>query len=159
MQEKDPARPTRPFRRRTLIEATFTPHSSPSRRETQVETERPDPAGRFKQVIVVDASLALPPGKLAAQVAHAAVAALLGAAPEWQRAWFEQGMPKIVLAARNGAELERLEAQARSAALPCHLIADAGRTVLEPGTVTCLGIGPAPADRIDRLTGTLPLLR
>lgn len=108
---------------------------------------------------MVDGSLGLPPGKLAAQVAHAAVAALLGAAPDAQRAWFEQGMPKIVLEARGGAELRRLETQAEAAGLPAHLIADAGRTVLEPGTVTCLGIGPAPADQIDRLTGTLPLLR
>ena len=147
------------FHRRTLIEATFTPYSPTAPEEPPQEARGSQAHTRFKQVIVVDGSLRLPPGKLAAQVAHAAVAALLGAAPEAQRAWFEQGMPKIVLQARGSVELQRLEAQAQEAGLPAHLIADAGRTVLEPGTVTCLGIGPAPAEQIDRITGTLPLVR
>lgn len=113
---------------------------------------------RWKQVIVVDASLGLPPGKLAAQVAHAAVAAFLSAGAEAQRSWLDQGMPKIVLAAGSAEELKALAQKAQEASLPAYLIADAGRTVLEPGTTTCLGIGPARAEEIDRITGTLRLL-
>ena len=51
----------------------------------------------MKQVIVVNEALALPPGKMAAQVAHAAVGALLNAPAEKQSAWFRVGMPKVVL--------------------------------------------------------------
>ena len=113
----------------------------------------------MKQVIVVDAALGLPPGKLAAQVAHAAVAALLHATPEAQRAWFGVGMPKVVLRAEGAEALQALAEAAGAAGLPAHLIRDAGRTVVEAGTLTCLGVGPAPAAAIDAVTGSLKLLR
>lgn len=111
-----------------------------------------------KQVIVVNAELALPKGKLAAQVAHAAVAAFLKAAPRAQSAWLAAGMPKVVVKASNEAALRDLRSKAQSAGLPVALIADAGRTVVPSGTVTCVGIGPASAAQLDLLTGALKLL-
>ena len=39
------------------------------------------------------------------------------------------------------------------------LIRDAGRTVVEAGTPTCVGIGPADILKIDAITGTLKLVR
>lgn len=112
----------------------------------------------MKQVLIVNMQLLLPSGKLAAQVAHAAVGAFLSAAPEAQRAWLAAGMPKIVLRVSNEKDLLALHAQAQAAGLPCLLIEDAGKTVVPAGTITCLGIGPAPAAAIDTITGTLPLL-
>ena len=38
------------------------------------------------------------------------------------------------------------------------LITDAGHTVLEPGTVTCLGIGPDEEGKIDRISGKLKMM-
>jgi peptidyl-tRNA hydrolase len=111
-----------------------------------------------KQVIVVNESLVLPTGKLAAQVAHAAVAAFLKADRAAQEAWLNQGMPKIVLAARSETELLALEQQAAQAGVPAALIRDAGRTVVAAGTLTCIGLGPATATEIDKITGALPLL-
>jgi len=67
-------------------------------------------------------------------------------------------MPKIVLRCGSASELRSLADQAEAAGLPTLLVRDAGRTVVEPGTATCLGIGPAPAADIDRITGALPLL-
>lgn len=113
----------------------------------------------FKQVIVVDAALGLPPGKLAAQVAHAAVAALIRAPGPAQRAWLEAGMPKIVLACDSTEALLRIAAEADRIGLPSSLIRDAGRTVVDAGTATCVGIGPARAAEIDGITGALNLLR
>jgi len=113
----------------------------------------------LKQVIVVNENLNLPRGKLAAQVAHAAVASLLLADSKAQRAWLEVGMPKIVLACDSLAALQALEAKAQDAGLPCALIQDAGRTVLAPGTQTCLGIGPASAEALSAITGELKLVR
>ncbi len=112
----------------------------------------------MKQVIVVNESLVLPAGKLAAQVAHAAVAAFLTATGMAQEAWLEEGMPKIVVAARSETELLALEEQAGKAGVPAALIRDAGRTVIAAGTITCLGLGPATAAEIDKITGALPLL-
>ena len=111
----------------------------------------------MKQVIVVDASLGLPPGKLAAQVAHAAVGALLHAPRADLHAWLESGMPKIVLQCGSEAALLDIAAQAERAGLSTLLVRDAGRTVVEAGTPTCVGIGPAPDERIDAVTGGLKL--
>jgi PTH2 family peptidyl-tRNA hydrolase len=116
------------------------------------------PARELKQVIVVNAELGLPKGKLASQVAHAAVAAFLEAAPEARSAWLSAGMPKVVLKASTEVELQELHAKALSAGLPVALIEDAGRTVVCEGTVTCIGIGPATAEQLEPLTGGLKLL-
>lgn len=113
----------------------------------------------MKQVIVVNEALKLPRGKLAAQVAHASVAALLEASAESRRSWLRLGMPKVVLRCESEDELLRLEAAAAQANLPNALIRDAGHTVVEAGTVTCLGLGPAAAAVVDELTGALKLVR
>lgn len=112
----------------------------------------------MKQVIVVDESLGLPRGKLAAQVAHGSVAAFLEASPEARAAWLDDGMTKVVLKGEDRQELERLKELAEGAGLPCALIHDAGRTLLPEGTVTCLALGPAEERELDRLTGSLPLV-
>ena len=116
------------------------------------------PAARMKQVIVVNESLRLPRGKLAAQVAHASVAALLGASQDALRGWLETGMPKVVLRGDDAAQLMEFERQATNAGLPTALIRDAGHTVVAAGTLTCLGIGPAPDAAIDAVTGALRLV-
>jgi len=112
-----------------------------------------------KQVIVVNEALNLPRGKLAAQVAHASVDAYCSADPRAQKSWRADGMPKIVLKAETAAELDQLEQRAAAAGLPTALIEDAGHTVVEAGTVTCLGIGPAKASAIDAITGHLKLVK
>jgi len=113
----------------------------------------------MKQVIVVNEALNLPPGKLAAQVAHAAVGGLLRAPRELQSGWLNVGMPKVVLRCESEAALLELAGQAEAAGLPVMLIRDAGRTVVEAGTPTCVGIGPAEISKIDAITGALKLVR
>ncbi len=112
----------------------------------------------MKQVIVVNRSLSLPKGKLAAQAAHAAVGAFVAASAQAQVAWLRVGMPKIVVYAADADALVQLEARAREQQIPACLVHDAGRTVIPAGTITCLGLGPAPADALDPLTGALPLV-
>jgi peptidyl-tRNA hydrolase, PTH2 family len=112
----------------------------------------------MKQVIVVNQSLKLPKGKLAAQVAHAAVAAFLETSDEARVNWLEEGMPKVVVQVQDETELRRLLHLALQTGIPASLIEDAGRTVVPEGTVTCLGLGPAADEVLDRLTGELKLL-
>ena len=113
----------------------------------------------MKQIIVVNESLKLPRGKLAAQVAHAAVAAFLEASAQAQRAWLAKGMPKVVLKSESAEELKQLEEAAKKRGIPACLITDAGKTVVPAGTITCLGLGPALEDELDELTGELKLVR
>jgi len=112
-----------------------------------------------KQVIVVNEELNLPRGKLAAQVAHASVASLVASEAEQQQNWFNVGMPKIVLAGENLSQLQVLYEKCQELKIPAYLVQDAGKTVVEAGTVTCLGIGPATPEEIDKITGSLKLLK
>ncbi|VAW73746.1 hypothetical protein MNBD_GAMMA12-270 [hydrothermal vent metagenome] len=112
----------------------------------------------MKQIIVVNLSLRLPNGKLAAQVAHASVASLLITEPEILSQWLEIGMPKIALKANDDSELLGLHERAEEAGIPSQLIRDAGKTVVTFGTITCLGLGPAKVKEIDAVTKELKLL-
>ena len=113
---------------------------------------------KYKQAIIVCSDIRLSRGKLAVQVAHAAVSALDRAEPRAVAAWKRIGQKKIVLRATLQTMLA-LKQKAEQSGLSCALIADAGLTELAPGTITCLGIGPADEHAIDKVTGSLPLMR
>ncbi len=115
----------------------------------------------YKQVIVFRSDLKLSKGKLAAQAGHAAVSAAEEAHKRhrsWWEAWMFEGQRKIAVKVKTEKELGELEEQAKDLGLPNALIVDRGLTEIPEGTVTCLGIGPAPVELMDRLTGRLPLL-
>ncbi len=113
----------------------------------------------MKQVIVVNESLSLPRGKLAAQVAHASVASLLKSDVGSQQEWLSAGMPKVVLATNSEEELLAIYNKASAINLPTHIIKDAGKTIVKAGTITCIGIGPAEENEINSITGSLKLVR
>ncbi len=112
----------------------------------------------YKMAIVTN-DIPMSPGKLAAQVAHAAVDCVLRLRkknPSLVEKWVDEGQKKVVLKA-DVEEMEALMKKANSTGLCTSLIRDAGRTELEPGTVTALAIGPAEESKIDKITGQLPL--
>jgi PTH2 family peptidyl-tRNA hydrolase len=116
---------------------------------------------RYKQVLVFRSDLKLSKGKVAAQAGHAAVAAAEEARKKhqtWWRAWITEGQCKIAVKVKSEKELLELERKAKELELPCALIVDRGLTEIPPGTITCLGIGPAPAEKVDKITGMFPLL-
>jgi PTH2 family peptidyl-tRNA hydrolase len=115
---------------------------------------------KYKQVIVLRVDLKMSKGKIAAQAGHAAVSAAEEARKrfsDWWKAWIEEGQCKIAVRAESEQELLELERKAKELELPSALIADRGLTELPPGTITCLGIGPAPFDQVDKVTGELNL--
>lgn len=97
------------------------------------------------------------PGKLAAQACHASLLAYDKAEHEIINAWKRSGVTKVVLGAFSEAEILELYKAGIAAYLPCALIADEGRTEVTPGTITGIGIGPAPVSEIDKITGHLKL--
>jgi PTH2 family peptidyl-tRNA hydrolase len=112
-----------------------------------------------KLALVVRADLGMGRGKIAAQVAHAAVAAVLATSGSRDfAAWLEEGQPKVVLKVASAEQLLAVARRALADGLPVELIRDAGRTQVEPGTVTCCAIGPADSTRIDPVTSELSLL-
>ena len=112
----------------------------------------------LKQVIVIRRDLKLGKGKTAAQVAHASLEAYRKAGPEARKGWEGSGSKKVVLRVEGLEEITGLFMKAKREDLPCSLIRDAGRTEVEPGTVTALAIGPAEDKAIDRITGHLKML-
>ncbi len=112
----------------------------------------------YKQCIIVRDDLKLSKGKLAVQVAHAAVSTYEYASEEVRKAWKQGGQKKVVLRVPGLKELFELKELARRHGFPAVLITDAGLTEVPPGTTTVLGIGPAEAGELDKITGNLKLL-
>ena len=115
----------------------------------------------YKQVIVMRTDIKMSKGKIAAQAGHAAVSASEYARknrPQWWTPWINEGQCKIAVKVKSEQEICELERKARNAGLPVVLIVDRGLTEIPPNTTTCLGIGPAPANIVDTITGKLSLL-
>ncbi len=114
----------------------------------------------MKQAIIVRKDLKMSAGKISAQVAHAAIEAYDKALAKDSAAvgeWKMQGMPKIVLKAASEKELLEIFEAAKKR-VPAALIKDAGKTQIEPGSITCIALGPAQESEIDRHTKHLKLL-
>ena len=115
----------------------------------------------YKMVIVIRTDIKMSKGKVAAQAGHAAVSASEYARknrPEWWNPWITEGQCKIAVKAKSEDEILDIERKARNAGLPVALIVDRGLTEIPPNTTTCLGIGPAPVNKVDPITGKLSLL-
>jgi PTH2 family peptidyl-tRNA hydrolase len=115
----------------------------------------------YKMVIVTRADLALSAGKLAAQVSHAAVTCTLLTKknkPVWFAKWQREGAKKVVVKVETLEEFFPLKEKAKKLGISANIVTDAGHTEIPEGTQTVLGIGPAPSNLINQVTGALPLL-
>jgi PTH2 family peptidyl-tRNA hydrolase len=115
----------------------------------------------LKQVIVLRRDLEMGKGKMVAQGCHAAVEAVLETMKRDKKLverWLEQGQKKIVLRVDSEEELLDLYRRAQELGITAVLVVDKGLTQLPPNTVTALGLGPAPAEVLDKITGKLKLL-
>lgn len=100
-------------------------------------------------------------GKVAAQVGHAAVNCAFASRksnPSKFNEWYDSGQTKVVLKVDSLRDLFEYKAVAEAQGVTCSLISDAGRTQIDPGTVTCLGIGPDKESVLDKITGDLKML-
>ena len=120
----------------------------------------------FKMVFIVNTSLKMSSGKIASQTAHAAVCLYIQAKSERKKhflflneidTWVKLGQKKVVLKGLNNTQLVNLELQANDSNLISVTIRDAGRTQVEPGSLTCLGIF-GKEDEINKITSSLTLL-
>ena len=113
-----------------------------------------------KMVFVIRTDLGMGKGKVAAQCAHAAVFCYkmaLKQTPQMLRQWEVFGQTKVTLKIDNVEEMKKLESKAKSMGVVAGIVRDAGRTQIEAGTETVLGIGPAPTSQVDQITGHLKL--
>ena len=134
-----------------------------------------------KQMIVMRRDLKMRKGKIAAQAGHACVNAVMmalqrdgrladayvdetgihlrGDAPETPlSAWFDKGEAKICVYVDSEEALLDIDRKAKERGILSALICDAGMTEFhgEP-TFTCLAFEPHFPEKVDPLTGDLPL--
>src|SRR5690242_3256189 len=113
----------------------------------------------MKQAIVVRTDLTMSTGKLAVQACHASVAGALSASQHDLKCWKLDGQKKVVLGIPSLSELDELKTRCEELGVIHALIADAGRTELTSGTITALAVGPASDKLVDRVVGSVPLLK
>jgi PTH2 family peptidyl-tRNA hydrolase len=123
-----------------------------------------------KQTIVLRKDLNMRKGKMVAQGAHASMRAILELGrhdgdnfviplDDRLAPWLLGRFKKICVSVNSEAELLGVHEKAKSLGLITALIQDAGLT--EFGgvpTYTAVAVGPDREDRVDEVTGTLPLL-
>ena len=136
---------------------------------------------KTKQVILVRRDLKMKHGKMAAQVAHAAMSFLTREGRVgWQADmlndvfvnddksidrhngaisdWLANSFTKVVLGVDSEEELREILAKAEESGVMAHLVVDNGRTVFNNiPTPTCLGLGPDWNENLDELVGHLKL--
>jgi peptidyl-tRNA hydrolase, PTH2 family len=109
------------------------------------------------QYIIVNNSLGMNKGKIAAQASHASVSVLDKADDSVINDWKDNGMKKIVLKVATTEELLALFEKAKKR-FPCALITDAGKTQIAPGSKTCFACGPIEEEEGQKMFGELKLL-
>jgi PTH2 family peptidyl-tRNA hydrolase len=115
----------------------------------------------LKQAIILRTDIKMGKGKMVAQASHASLMAYLNCTKKEEAIaleWINSGERKIVLKVGSEVELLELHKLCGREKIPCALVVDAGRTQLDPGTSTALGIGPWHEEDINKITGKLKLL-
>ena len=114
-----------------------------------------------KMVMVVRTDLGMGKGKVAAQCAHAAVECYKKASrktPSLVKQWETFGQKKVAVKIDNEEEMLGLKRVAEAQGLVAVVIRDAGHTQVAQGSPTVLGVGPGPAEVVDKVTGHLKLM-
>ena len=127
--------------------------------EISSEEEDEDPGAEpHKMVMVVNESLKMGKGKIAAQCCHGCLGSYKRASEKAITIWRSQGQAKIAVKAQDEADLHKVAEAARANRIPFYLVADAGRTQIAAGSITVCAVGPAPIAQIDKITGQFKLL-
>ncbi|MCH1443771.1 MAG: peptidyl-tRNA hydrolase Pth2 [Candidatus Poseidoniaceae archaeon] len=116
---------------------------------------------KLKMVFVVNHELKMGKGKIAAQVAHAAVKATLACGeqdPSLLDAWFKTGQKKICVKGDSAHHLDQLSSDAKKNGIIVNKIHDAGHTQIPAGSFTVLALGPCRDEDVEIITGDLKLL-
>lgn len=127
----------------------------------------------IKQAIVVRTDLKMRRGKENAQCSHASMKVFFDRATIFTNEdsylmeiplthemamWASGIFTKISLSCNSEEELDELFKKAKQANLPCSMVVDSGATEFHGvPTKTCIAIGPAKAEEIDKITGHLTL--
>lgn len=130
--------------------------------ELTAEMMESDQKEAFKMVFVANTDLRMGVGKVAAQVGHAVLGLYQFLEAQFDqkpgiREWESRGAKKIVLKGNSTQHLLDLKQKALELQIPNILIHDAGKTQLDPGSLTVLALF-GKSWEVDLVTGKLKLL-
>ncbi|XP_019876809.2 probable peptidyl-tRNA hydrolase 2 [Aethina tumida] len=115
----------------------------------------------FKMTFIVNQSLKMGVGKVAAQVGHACLGLYRSMIEqnleEMLHIWECNGEKKIVLRGDDAEHLQNLYEKSKSQNIPCYLVSDAGHTQIPSGSITVLSLF-GQEDTVDKVAGKLKLL-
>ena len=124
-----------------------------------------DESDDLKMVFLVRQDLKMGAGKIAAQVAHAAIGLyddILEGENIYQKTalnnWFNYGQKKVVLKIPDLDTMLEVVKKCKKLKLQYCIISDAGHTQIPQGSITVLGIGPDIGGKINDITGTFKLM-
>jgi peptidyl-tRNA hydrolase, PTH2 family len=120
-----------------------------------------DNQNELRMVVIFREDLDLPSGKLAAQAGHAFLSSWISfyeKDPNQAMSYAKGSQVKIALVAKDCSQLEAIALKAKNRNVTFAFIADEGRTVVPPGTVTALGLGPMTKQDSNALTRGLKLV-
>ena len=113
-----------------------------------------------KLTVIVRSDLKMGKGKIAGQVGHACTSLLYYNSEHPNiKQWFEEfNQTKVVLKVDSEEKLLDIISELEKLEIIHYGIRDAGKTQIEPETLTCVGIMPTASKKLDALTGDLKLL-
>jgi len=110
--------------------------------------------------LFVNADLGMSPGKLAAQVAHAACLAQRGSKPEMVDAWYKYNFyMKLVMKARNAEHIKTIERYLKERDINSFIVIDEGYTEIPKHTITALGVEVIDKNELGPIFQEFELLR
>lgn len=114
----------------------------------------------YKQMLVVRKDLNMRKGKIAAQAAHASLAAYLENPNDPRMLeWLKGPFAKICVSVDSEEEIDEIERKAQEAGIITRMIIDQGRTEFNGvPTKTVLAVGPDTHDNLAPITRALKLL-
>lgn len=164
-----------------------TPEQLNAKKQREILKRAEEEEEECKMVLCVRNDLGMGKGKIAAQCCHAALGAYrrareaitaveaerrMGGIPggtnpkmeahrriaKWLERWEEGGEAKIVVKLPDAEAGMDIVKAAMMQDLNAYCVHDAGRTQVPRGSMTAVAVGPAPASRVDNVTGHLKLL-
>lgn len=110
---------------------------------------------KYKQVIILRTDLKMSTGKTISQACHASLGSYRVSDSNLGEEWLSEGGKKVILKTENKEKLIDIQRKVKREGIACYLVRDAGKTEIESGTITALGIGPESENKIDKFTKSL----
>lgn len=115
----------------------------------------------YKMYVIVRSDLGMESGKIAAQAGHAFLGAYrnaLKSRPNAVESYNQTNETKIALRIKGLVQLMKVHNTLMNTNFPFVLIKDAGHTVFDEPTITCIGLGPVRESEVTDFIKRLQLL-